>query len=423
MSHRRENDYFSQAFMKILMVHKFYYIEGGAERYFFNLSELLQREGHQVIPFAMQHPRNEETPYSSYFVDYFEPDKEMAKLGLMNGARAAARVIFNYQAQDRIEALIDEIQPDLAHVHGVYHHLSPSVLFSLKKKHLPVIFTLHEYKILCPDYLFLDSQGRVCERCAGKHFWHAVAKKCFRDSLAASALVSVESYAHRLLRTYHRKVDLYLSPSKFLRSKMIQYGFPEEKVEWLPYTIPIDLYEPQYSHQGYFVYVGRLSHEKGIAPLVHAMKRIPHARLKVLGTGRLGEPLQAFVRQEGLKNVEFLGHQSGQALRETVKNAMFVVVPSVVYDNSPLTIYEAFAHGKPVVGAEIGGIPELIDPGKDGFLFKAGDEDSMVAVLNQMLECQADYPAMGKHGREKAVSLFGPEAHVKKIQEIYQRFV
>jgi glycosyltransferase involved in cell wall biosynthesis len=409
--------------MKILMVHKFYYIEGGAERYYFNLSELLEREGHTVIPFAMQHPRNLATPWSRYFVDYFEPDKELAHLGPVNGIKAAARVVYNRQARNKIEALIDEVQPDIAHVHGVYHHLSPSVLFSLKKKRLPVIFTLHEYKILCPDYLFLDREGRVCEQCEGRHFWHATAKRCFRNSLPASALVTVESYVHRLLKTYRNQVDLYLSPSRFLQGKMIQYGYPEEKVEWLPYTIPMDHYEPCYENDGYFVYVGRLSHEKGIAELVHAMKRVPAARLKVIGTGRLGEPLQKFVQDEGLKNVEFLGYKSGEDLREIVRRAMFVAVPSVVYDNSPLTIYEAFAHGKPVVGAAIGGIPELIDEGRDGFLFTAGDEGSLVKALERMRECAPQWPEMGRAGRQKAEALFGPEAHLQRMEAIYRRFL
>lgn len=405
------------------MVHKFYYIEGGAERYMFNLEELLKRQNHEVIPFAMNHPRNLPSPYAEYFADYFEPDKELASLKLVNGLKAVRRVIYNTHAQHRIEKLIDDTRPDIAHVHGVYHHLSPSVLISLKKKSLPVVFTLHEYKILCPAYLFLDNQGKICELCAGKHFWHPIYKKCFRNSYPASALVSIESYVHSLLKTYHRKVDIYLSPSKFLRNKMIQYGFEEEKIEWLPYTIPIDLYQPQYDHDDYFVYVGRLSNEKGIVQLVRAMRRLPKGKLKVVGTGRLKESLEEFVRQENLKNIEFVGYKSGSELQEIVKNAMFVVVPSIVYDNSPLSIYEAFAHGKPVVGATIGGIPELIDEGKDGFLFEPNNEESMVDALNRMLECKNEIPGMGQAAREKAVRLFGPEFHMKRIRQIYERLI
>jgi glycosyltransferase involved in cell wall biosynthesis len=167
--------------MKVMLVHKFFYIEGGAERYFFNLYQLLEEQGIEVVPFAMAHPRNQPSPFSDYFVDYFEPDKELAHLGLVNGLRAAARVIYNRPAQRRIEALIDAVQPDIAHVHGVYHHLSPSVLHSMKKKNLPVIFTLHEYKILCPDYSFSTRHGRVCSAVPAA-FWHATANLCLRQS-------------------------------------------------------------------------------------------------------------------------------------------------------------------------------------------------------------------------------------------------
>ena len=409
--------------MKVLMVHKFYYIEGGAERYMFNLSGLLQKQGVEVMPFAMKHPRNEFTPQSKYFVDYFEPDKDLANLNLINGIKATSRVLYNFQAQKKLTSMIKDTQPDLAHIHGVYHHLSPSVLFALKKKDIPVVFTLHEYKILCPSYLFLDNEGSVCELCAGRYFWRPIFKKCFRNSFAASSLVSLESYIHKWLKTYSRKVDLYLSPSKFLQNKMIEYGYPENKIEWLPYTIPIDQYVPNYNHKDYFVYVGRLSHEKGIVELVRAMKKIPKARLKVIGTGRLADDLQNFITSENLTNVELLGYKQGNELNEIVKNAMFVAVPSVVYDNSPLSIYEAFAHGKPVVGADIGGIPELIDEGEDGFLFKAADETSMVNAINCMLECKHELPNMGKLAREKAMSLFSPTAHINQILEIYKRFV
>jgi len=194
-------------------------------------------------------------------------------------------------------------------------------------------------------------------------------------------------------------------------------------VEWLPYTIPMAEYEPCYENDGYFVYVGRLSHEKGVAELVHAMKRVPGAHLKVIGTGRLDEPLQKFVREQGMTNVEFLGYKSGGELREIVRRAMFVAVPSVVYDNSPLAIYEALAHGKPVVGAAIGGIPELIDEGRDGFLFTAGDEESLVQALRRMLECAPQWPEMGRAGRAKAERLFAPEAHLQRMEGIYQRFL
>ena len=406
--------------MKVLMIHKFFYVDGGAERYFFNIAGLLEKKGLEVVPFAMDHPRNESSSYSSYFVDYFEPDKELANLGLWNGLKAAARVIFNRQAQKQLERLIDDIKPDIAHVHGVYHHLSPSVLWTLKKKKIPVIFTLHEYKILCPAYLFLDGKGRVCERCQGKYFWYCTFKKCFRHSRAASFLVSVESGVHWFLQTYSKTIDLFLSPSKFLMNKMVQYGYPSERIQWLPYTIPIEAYEPCYDFEDYFVYVGRLSKEKGILELVNAMRHVPEVKLKVIGTGRLLETIKGIIVQHGLQNVEMMGYQQGEDLKKLVKRAKFVVVPSIVYDNSPLSIYEAFAQGKPVIGASIGGIPELIDENKDGFLYESGNEDQLVDCIRKISKKpDEEIIRMGQYARGKAVSMFSPEYHLEEIMRIY----
>ena len=409
--------------MKVLMVHKFYFIEGGAERYMFNLSTILEQNGTEIIPFAMLHPRTEPTLYQKYFVSNFDPDGVLKNLNILNGIKSVARVIYNTEAQKKLEQLIDRTKPDVAHVHGVYHHLSPSVLYTLKKRNLPVIFTLHEYKILCPSFLFLDRHRNICERCEGKHFWHPIQQRCLKNSLAASTLVSAEAYVHRLLGSYRKNVDLYLSPSTFLRDKMIQYGYPPEKVRHLPYTIPIEEYKPKYSHKNYFTYIGRLSLEKGIELLVHAMEYISGSDLYICGTGRLREPLEKWVEEKGLKNVKFLGHLSGDELRDVMRNSMFTVVPSIVYDNSPLAIYESLALGKPVVGARIGGIPELIDEGETGYLFEPSDKESLVEAVQKMLGEKQNFAAMGKQARKKAEREFAPETHRTKIIEIYNQYL
>ncbi|MDZ7271981.1 MAG: glycosyltransferase [candidate division KSB1 bacterium] len=407
--------------MKVLMVHKFYFIEGGAERYMFNLSGLLTSRGEQVIPFAMQHPRNVPTPYSRYFVSQFDPDCVLGRLSVRAGLRSVGRVIYSLEARRKIERLIEDERPDIAHVHGVYHHLSPSVLFALKRYSIPVVFTLHEYKILCPSYLFLNRHGQVCELCEGRKFWHPIKERCLKGSLAASMLVSAEAYVHRILRTYHRTVDLFISPSRFLRDKMIQYGFPPEKVIWLPYTIPIHEYEPCYEADNYFTYVGRLSREKGIELLVEAMENVEGAELYVCGTGRLEESLKRMVATRGMRNVRFLGHLGGEQLRAVMRRSMFTVVPSIVYDNSPLAVYESFALGKPVAGARIGGIPELIDPGQDGVLFEPNNRADMVSAIRVLVADRQRLEAMGRRARAKAERWFAPEEHLRRIMAVYRQ--
>jgi glycosyltransferase involved in cell wall biosynthesis len=303
----------------------------------------------------------------------------------------------------------------------VYHHLSPSVLFALKRHGIPVVFTLHEYKILCPSYLFLNRRGEICELCEGKKFWHPIKERCLRGSLAASALVSVEAYVHRFLRTYRRTVDLYLSPSRFLRDKMIQYGFAPDKVIWLPYTIPIEEYVPSYQPGSYFTYVGRLSREKGVELLVQAMEDVSGAELYVCGTGRLEGPLKRWVATRGLRNVRFLGHLASEQLRAVMRGSMFTVVPSIVYDNSPLAVYESFALGKPVVGAHIGGIPELIEPGQEGVLFEPNNRADLVRALREMVSDRQKLGEMGRKARAKAERWFSPEEHLRRIMVVYRQ--
>ncbi|NOZ56047.1 MAG: glycosyltransferase family 4 protein [Calditrichaeota bacterium] len=238
---------------------------------------------------------------------------------------------------------------------------------------------------------------------------------------AGGALVAVEAYVHKWLGSYRKNVDRFHSPSRFLRSKMIQYGWDADRIDWLPYTLAVHDFTPHYAPGDYFVFVGRLQREKGIQVLIEAMQYVKRGRLVVIGTGPLGEALESRARELGLTNVEFAGYKSGDELRNLVAGARFTVVPSVVYDNSPLTIYESFSLGKPVVGARIGGIPELIEPGVDGELCEPGDARSLAAAITAMWDRGQELREMGKRAREKAERLFEPEQHYRKLMAIYEK--
>jgi glycosyltransferase involved in cell wall biosynthesis len=407
------------AAMKVLMVHKFYYVEGGAERYVFNVTDLLKQRGHEVIPFAMQDDHNFASEYSRYFADRFGPDQLFETKNPWQRLRIAKRIIFNREAQQRLEALIEATQPDIAHVHSVYHHLSPSVLFTLKKYNLPVMMTLHDYKLVCPNYIFLDGKRRLCEACHGRSFWKATAKKCFRDSYAGSALVSAEAYVNHWKKSYLDHVDLYVSPSKFLGDKISQYGYGSKPVRVQPYALDLDVYQPCYDESDYFVFLGRLTHEKGVHFLLDAAKSI-RGRLVILGTGPLENDLRQRIEREHLTNVTLLGYKSGSELKEIVRKAKFTVITSEWHDNSPLVIYESLALGNLVIGAKMGGIPELIDEGVDGFVYERGDMDTFVRHVNYLIDHPQTAIEMGKSGRRKAEQLFGFEEHYKRLMLLYQ---
>ncbi len=404
--------------MKILMVHKFHYIEGGAERYVFNLSDLLRTKGHEVIPFSMQHPRNVASEYSDYFVDYFNPDQFKSKNPFTVMSKAL-RIIYNRPAQKKLAQLLQKTKPDIAHVHSVYHHLSPAVLDTLKSFGIPVILTLHDFKLVCPNIVLLDGKNRVCQRCRGRHFWFVFLKKCFRNSYGASLLVWWEACLHKYLKTYTKNVDLFHAPSAFLASRIAALGLSDKQIKVLPYTLDVDAFAPARGKGDYFVYIGRLSVEKGVLFLLEVMKRVKSGQLYIIGTGPLKEELSTLIRRENIQNTSLLGYKSGDTLKNLVANARFMVLPSLCHDNSPLAIYEALSMAKPVVASNMGGIPELVEHGENGFIFQAGNADECAHKIEMLQQNPHLLVRMGKNARQKAERLFGFEQHYKRIIDLY----
>jgi glycosyltransferase involved in cell wall biosynthesis len=408
--------------MRILTVHKFHYIEGGAERYLFNQTRLLEGKGHAVIPFSMHHPRNQHSAYQGYFAEHFNPEQlREVQYKPWALAQRVARVCYNRNAQQQLDRLIRDVQPDLAHVHSIYHHLSPAVLHTLKAHRLPVVMELHDYKLICPNYILLDGQGHLCEACRGHRFFRAFWKKCFRNSYPASLLVAVEASLHKWLKSYHRHIDLFISPSRFLADKMKQYGFGDKTIVVQPYTLDVASYVPYYGPSDYFIFMGRLTHEKGVRFLLEAAEKIRNSQLYICGTGPMEEELRQIARQRRLDHVRFMGYQSGEALKELVAKARFTVVTSEWHDNSPLVIYESLSLGKAVIGSRLGGIPELIEEGVDGFTYQAGDLQDFVAKVQRLIDNPDKAIAMGQKARAKAERFFAPEPHYQRLMQLYQQ--
>jgi len=400
--------------LKVLSVNKFHHVTGGADRYYLEWSRLLERRGHTVIPFSMRDERNLETPYARYFVDKVDFfDSRTRDLPAM-----ALRVLYSTQARKRIEALIEDTQPDIAHLHNVAHQLSPSILHSLKKYGIPVIQTVHDYKFGCPTYMFY-TEGQVCERCKGHRYYNVVLHKCNHGSLAASALNCAEMYLHDLMGIYDN-VDLYISPSNFLREKMIDYGVSAARVVWIPNFIALDEYTPEYTHGDYFLFFGRLLGLKGIRTLLSAMQSINDAQSYVVGEGELRPELESYVSEHKMGNVSFLGYKSGEELKSIIAKSMFSVIPSEWYENLPYAVLESFALGTPVLGANLGGIPELIEPGVDGELFEPGNVDDLVQKIRHLVEHRESLPEMGRRARAKIERHYSADEHYDRVMPLYR---
>jgi glycosyltransferase involved in cell wall biosynthesis len=233
--------------------------------------------------------------------------------------------------------------------------------------------------------------------------------------------VALEAYVHRLLGSYERNVDLFVAPSRQLRDRMIAHGVDADSIVHLPYSIALTEYEPRYESDGYGVYVGRLAEGKGLETLIAALGRAREVRLKVVGTGPLAESLKATVESNGLSNVEFLGYREGAELRSIVGGSLFVAVPSECFENSPLTVYEAFAQGKAVVGSRMGGIPELVSEGESGLIFEPGSADDMAEAMLALWNDTGRAIEMGKAARVRVETHFGPDVHYEKMMAIYER--
>jgi glycosyltransferase involved in cell wall biosynthesis len=405
--------------LKVLQVNKYHYPRGGAERYYFELSRMLEDRGHEVVPFSMQGPANDPSEYASFFVSPLDFD---ALDSLWMKVRGAARVVYSVEARRRIEDLVREVRPRVAHLHNIAHQLSPSILYGLAGQGVPVVQTLHDYKLVCPNYMMYVG-GAVCERCRGGRYYQAVLNRCMRGSFARSLTASFEAYAHAALGTYRRLVDLFVSPSRWLMDRMVDHGVEAARIVHVPHAIALEGFAPACDSGGHAAYVGRLAVGKGVETVLAAAARAPGVRFVIAGTGPLDDGLRARAGHMGLDNVEFLGYVTGDELRSVFREALCVLVPSEWYENAPITVFEAFAFGKPVVGASIGGIPELVVDGETGLLFEAGDEAALAERVTRLALDRRAAAEMGRAARAKLERDHSPETHCRRILDVYERVI
>jgi len=398
----------------LLSINNYHYLRGGAESVYFDHAELFRAVGWSTAFFSMQHPQNRDCDESAYFIDELELGHSYS---LLKKAGMATKVIYSHESRRKLSALLDKLNPDVAHVHSVYHHISPSILPLLKERGIPVVLTAHDLKLLCPAYTML-SQGQVCEACKGGKTWNVLRKKCIKNSTALSFLVGLEAAVHGFLNTYADNVTALVLPSKFYRNKFIEWGWPPDRLHYIPNYVVTGDFEPQYQPGDYFLYFGRLLRDKGVDTLIRAAARSGIA-LRVAGTGPDQQSFQALAQQTGA-NVEFLGFRSGDDLHAQIRGARAIVLPSEWYENAPISLLEAYALGKPVIGADIGGIPEMIEPAQTGWLHESGSLNQLAGLLAEV-DCHSaeQLETMGQAARARVETRFSPEKYLRNMQALY----
>lgn len=398
----------------LLLVNNYHYRRGGADAMYLDQGELFREAGWDVVEFAMHHPSNLDSDWSQHFVDEIEVGSSYSVVGTI---RRAGRVVWSRQAQQRLGDLLDRVRPDVAHLHNVYHHLSPSVLPTLHRRGIPVVLTTHDLKLACPSYKMLTHDG-VCERCKGGRLHNVVRHRCIKESVALSSIVLVESALHRTLRTYERHVDRFVTPSRFYLDTFADWGLDPDRFVHIPNYVRIEQYRAATDAGNGFVYFGRLGPEKGLATLVQAAAAAGVA-LRIVGTGP-EEPALRQLRDRLGANVELLGYRSGGELHDLVRSARAAVLPSEWYENAPVSVLEAYALGTPVIGARIGGIGELVRDGETGMTVESGSVDALAEALAR-LEAMPDdeVAAMGRAGRRWVEDDFDAPRYLDRILDLY----
>ena len=401
--------------MKVLLVNKFYFPHGGSETYFFQVEELLKKKGHSVSIFSTRDPRNKECAQSRFFVEKIDYNRRDIPLG--QKVRFGARLLYSFDAARKMDALLKKVKPDVAHLHNICHQISPSILPVLKRHGVPIVQTLHDFKLVCPSYRMLSPEG-ICERCYGNRYYNVIRQRCVKGSLAFSVLLCLEAYFHRAIRIYDR-VDLFIASSQFYKDKLVSFGVDARRIRVLPNFVQPDE-RPSYRSDGYALFCGRLGSEKGVLTLVKAAERAPDIRLIIAGSGSEESAIRQYLTAKKMRNVELVGFVSGQAKRELMRGACFFVVPSEWYENCSLSIHEAIAYGKPVVGARIGGIPEQVKSGYNGLLFEPGNAEDLRDKMQYLVSHPEEVSRMGRNARKTADEMYGPEIMYEKLMEIYR---
>lgn len=400
--------------MKILQINKFYYRKGGADQHFLDLVDLLKEKGNNISVFSMHDKNNEKTGDEKYFVSH----REFGKFNL-NAYLRPLKTIYSFEAKRKIKKLIKDKKPEIAHLHLIYHHLTPSILPVLKKNKIPVVATIHDWKYLCPNYL-LFTENKVCERCKGGKYINCLKYKCLHGSLPQSLLGTVEAYFYHAKKYYENYIDLYIAPSNFVKNKFIEFGYPAEKIIVLPHFLPTEFLKLKKESTPItsplsFAYVGRISPEKGIARLgqIWLEQNIPY-RLEIFGSGPEEEKIKKLADKSGGKIICH-GFVPRKNIFKNYGRFCGTISPSVCYETFGLSVLESINFNVPAIVNNLGGLQEFTGQTSSVLDFSMEKPETLLPALKKSLESKT---------REETIKFClnypTSENYYQKIISIYQ---
>ena len=402
--------------MKVLLVNKFHYLKGGSETYYFALGKLLKEKGCDIVYFSMKDEKNVPCDQKKYFVNHVDYNDAMNPIQL---AAASVKLLYSFEAKHKFEKLLIDEKPDIIHLNIFQSQLSGSIVEVANKHHVPIVYTAHDLKSVCPNYLMMHRQ-KVCEKCLDGHYGHCFTNRCMKDSRAKSLLATMEAYVYKLRKIY-QKMDYVITPSFFYKKTLEAADIFRCPVEHVKNFLPPGTVYQEGSRGNYFLYFGRLSREKGIRTLIKAFSKAHvEEKLYIVGAGQEEDRLRLMVKKLGMKDkILFLGFKSGMELQEIVANALCVCLPSEWYENGPYSILEAQALGRPAIVSDYGGLPELVEDGRTGYISKAGNVLDLTEKIRKISHSQMD----SAYICQKAAHAYSADLYAEHIIDIYEKLI
>ena len=401
--------------MRIILCHNNYKVSGGAEVFYHEVGRVLTAQGHQVAFFSAMNDFVD-SPWSDYFPEVASYNAE----GMLNKVINFPRMVYNRNAKRAMARLIADFKPDVVHAFAIYVQLTPAVLDAAREAGVPVVMSCNDYKHICPNYK-LYHHGKLCEECQGGKFYRAVVNRCCHDSIAYSVASSVEAYAHKLMNIYRKNVHTFLFASEFMAHKTEEF-WGAATFRWRMLRNPFDT-DKHLLHGDsgeYLLYFGRIIDEKGVDVLIQAAALAPELSLVIVGDGPEKKTLETTAMSLGIRNVQFVGSKWGDDLNDYLRNCRGVIVPSLWHENFPYVILQAFAAGKPVIGSNRGGIPELVQNGKHGLIYEANEPDALAAAMRTLMSNADMAQQMGERARRYVVAEFNDDAFYGQLMKVYQ---
>lgn len=399
--------------LNVLLINKFLYPKGGSETYFFKLGEYLESQGHKVDYFGMHHEEN---------IVFSSLNKYVSSVDFRGASLAKLlypfKIIYSIEAKTKIREIIMETKPDIIHLNNFNFQITPSILYEIKKFNIPVVMTLHDFQLICPNHmLYLETRKEICEKCRDGNYLNCIKNKCIHNSIIKSFFAALEGFLYYKLKTYTKNIDFFVAPSIFIRDKVIEFGLAKEKIVTLHNFVTEAEGSAKGGKSDYVLYFGRLSIQKGIGTLIEACNRLPYIKFIFAGGGELEGELSK------VRNIQYVGFKKGEELEKLINGSLFSVCPSEWYENCPMSVLESQMNGTPVIGAAVGGIPELINDGYDGLLYKAGNVNDLVEKIEYLYNNRDILESFSLQCKKKVTEEFSISNYYLELMKIYKRAI